>query len=496
MRQFLTESVLLSTAGAALGLAIGYGMMTALKFALPPFSLPREANVSMDGRVLLFTLLLAVITGVVCGLFPALQATRLDLANAIKQGSAGSGTGRARHGIRTTLVVIEVALAFVLLTGAGLLLRTFGQLQNVETGFDPTNVITAGLPISDKQLPNAEALDAYLRRISESVAAVPGVRAVAFGSALPLRGWGYGMPFHRADREVADRASRKACFFKMVSPSYFQALGIRIIKGRGLSERDVKGSPPVTVINEEMAKKYFPREDPIGKRIMVEEIMYGKTGLGPDVPWEIVGVIANERVDRLDAKDPSVGMYVTTHQSPQTGQALVVRGVMAPTLLQESIRKAVLTVNKDQTLPDMKTLEQIKTESLGDNRLRSVLLGIFGVVAVLLSAIGIYGVVSYGVEQRTREIGIRAALGATRGTILKMILRGGLTTVTLGLLIGIAGVFAVMGLLSSLLYGVGDRDPVTIGAVAATLGAVALLACYIPALRATKVNPIVALRCD
>lgn len=496
IRQFLTESLLLSTVGAALGLGLGYGMMVALKFALPPFSLPREAVITMDGRVLLFTFLLAAITAVVCGLFPALQATRLDLAHAVKQGSAGAGTGRARQGMRTALVVTEVALAFVLLTGAGLMLRSLEQMQKITLGFDPTNVITAGLPLSDKQLPNPAALSAYLRRIEESVMAVPGVRDVAFTSALPLRGWGYGMPFHRADQEVADRAARKGCFFKMVSPSYFRTLGITVIKGRGLTERDVKGSPPVTVINEAMAKKYFPGEDPIGKRLMIEEIMYGKTALGPDVPWEIVGVIADERINLLDINDPNRGVYVAIDQSPQTGQAMVVRGSLEPAALQQAIRKAVVAVNKDQALPDMRTLDEIKTESMGDNRLRSTLLGIFAVIALLLSAIGIYGVVSYGVEQRTREIGIRAALGATPGGILQLILRAGLTNVTLGLVLGLAGVFALTGLLSSLLYGVGERDFVTIAAVASILATVALVACYLPARRATKVNPIIALRCD
>jgi putative ABC transport system permease protein len=496
IRQFLTESVLLSTVGGAFGLALGFGLMKALMFSIPPFSLPREANVAMDWRVLLFTFALAIITGIVCGLIPALQATRPDLASAMKQGSAGAGTGRNRHGVRTALVVIEVALAFMLLTGAGLMLRTFAQLQNVKLGFDSTNVITSGLPIPDKRYPNAESLTAYLDQLAASIAAVPGVRDVAFSSALPLRGWGYGMPFHRADREVADRASRKSCFFKMVTPSYFRTLGITVIKGRALNEHDIKGAAPVAVINEAMAKKYFPDEDPLGKRIMVEEIIYGKTGLGPDVPWEIVGVIANEQVDRLDAKELSSGMYVSTSQSPQGGQGLVVRGELNPAALQSAIKKAVLAVNKDQTLPDMKSLEQIKHESLGDNRLRSFLLGIFAAIALLLAAIGIYGVVSYGVEQRTREIGIRAALGADAVTILRLILRGGLTTVILGLLIGVAGVFALTSLMSSLLYGVGDRDPITLSSVAGILAAVAIVACYVPARRATKVNPIIALRCE
>lgn len=496
IRQFLTESVLLSLLGGVLGIAVGYGMMRALQLAVPPFSLPREANVALDGRVLLFAFALALITGIVCGLFPALQATRPDLASAMKQGSAGAGTGRARHGVRTALVVAEVAFAFVLLTGAGLLLRTFSALQKVEVGFDITNVITAGLPIAERQFPNAEAFQAYLRQVTESIAAVPGVRDVALTSATPLRGWGYGMPYHIADEGTVDRAGRRACFFKMVTPSYFPTLGIRVIQGRGLSDRDVKGAPPVTVINESFAKRHFPKQNPIGKRIMIEEIKFGQTGLGPDIPWEIVGVIADERVDRLDSREPSVGVYVTTAQSPQTGQALVVRGAMDPALLQQSIRKAVFAVNKDQTLPDMKALTQIKEESLGDNRLLTSLLTIFAAVAGLLAAIGIYGVVSYGVEQRTREIGIRAALGAGPGTILKLILRGGMTHVLLGLLLGVAGVFGLMQLVSSLLFGVGERDPATIALVGLALGGVALLACYIPARRATRVNPIIALRCD
>ncbi len=496
MRQFLTESVLLSAVGGVLGLGLAYGMMLALQSALPPFSLPREANIAIDGRVLLFTVTLALLTGVACGLFPALQATRPDLASAMKQGSAGAGTGRARQGARTALVVTEVALAFVLLTGAGLLLRSFAQLQKVETGFDSTYVVTAGLPIAEKQFPNAEAFTAYLRRIREGIASLPGVREVALTSALPLRGWGYGMPFHLADREVTDRASRPSCFFKIVTPSYFRALGIKVIKGRALDERDGKGTPPVAVINHAMAQKYFPNEDPLGKRVMIEEIMFGKTGLGPDIPWEIVGIIADEKVDRLDAREPSTGLYVTTEQSPQAGQSLIIQGAMDPALLRQSIRKAVLAVNKDQTLPDMKTLDQIKVESLGDNRLRTVLLGIFASVALLLSAIGIYGVVAYGVVQRTREIGIRAALGADPGAILRLILRGGMTNVLLGLLIGVAGVFALTSLISSLLFGVGDRDPVTLLSVGVVLAGVALIACYIPARRATKVNPIIALRYD
>jgi putative ABC transport system permease protein len=496
MRQFLTESILLSVAGGVLGLALGYGMMAALKTALPPFSLPREANVTLDGTVLVFTLGLAVLTGVVCGLFPALQATRPDLANSMKQGSAGAGTGRVRQSMRAALVVVEVALAFVLLTGAGLLIRSFAQLHKVETGFDSTNVITAGLPVAQKQYPTPASFNAYLRQIVNAVGALPGVESVALTSAIPMRGWGYGMPFQIADQPLVDRANRKGCFFKMVSPSYFTTLKLRVRQGRALSERDGSGAAPVAVVNEEMVRKYFANENPIGKRVLVQEIAYGKTELGSEIPWEIVGVVANEKTGRLDDKEPSPGIYVTSEQSPQMGQSIIVRGAMNVGALQDSIRKAVYAINKDQSLSDMKTLETIKIESMGDNRLRSVLLAIFAGVALLLSTIGIYGVVSYGVVQRTREIGIRAALGASPSALLRLVLRGGMTTVAIGLVLGGAGVFALTGLLSSLLFGIGERDPMTIAGVAAVLAVAALIACYLPARRATKVNPIIALRCD
>ncbi|HEY0945362.1 MAG TPA: ABC transporter permease [Opitutaceae bacterium] len=496
VRQFLTESVLLSVVGGLLGLGLGFAMLKGLQATLPSGYLPSEAVVTIDGRVLVFTLTLAVLTGIVFGVFPAWQATRPDLANAMKQGSAGSGTGRSRHRVRSALVVAEVALAFVLLTGAGLLIRSFARLQTVDTGFDPTYVVSAGLPMSEKRFPTTESFQAYLEQITAAVAAVPGVRDVALTSSVPMRGWGYGMPFQIADQPTVDVANRPSCYFKMVSPSYFQTLRIRLIRGRTLSERDVKGSPPALVINETMARKHFADADPLGKRLLIQEIAFGKPQLGPDVPWEVVGIVADEKVGDLDDKDPSPGVYVTHAQSPQLAQALLVRGATDPTLLQRAIQQAVYSVNKDQALTSMMTLEQIKIESLGPNRFRSLLLGLFASVALLLASIGLYGVVSYSVAQRTREIGIRAALGANTGNILGLILRGGMTMVVTGLLLGAIGVFALTRLLSSLLYGVGERDPATIAGVAAILASVALVACYLPARRATRVDPIIALRCD
>jgi predicted permease len=493
VRQFLTENVLLSVCGGILGIALGFALKAGLMAALPPFSLPREADVAIDTRVLLFTLTLAVFTGILFGLAPALQATRPNLAGCMKEGGRGSSSG-SRHKVRGALVITEVSLAFVLLTGAGLLIRSFFQMQQVDTGFDSTNVLTAGLPIPDKRFTDPAQLNAYLREVVSKVEAIPGVRDVALTSALPMQGWGYGMPFQRADKPMVDRANRRACFFKMVSPSYFRTLALKLRKGRALGDQDAKGAPAVAVINETMVRLYFKDEEPLGKRILVQEIVPGKTQLGPEVPWEVVGVIADEKVDNLGGKGDNPGMYVSNQQSPVYFQALVVRAAMNPSGLTQVLGRAVHEINKDQTLTEVKTLDQIKSESTASNRLQSMLLTVFAAIAVLLAAIGIYGVISYSVEQRTHELGIRSALGASKGDLLRLILRSGMLMAGIGLVVGLAGALGLTRLLATLLFGVGERDPLTIGAVAVLLAGVALLACYVPARRATKVDPMVALR--
>jgi putative ABC transport system permease protein len=328
-------------------------------------------------------------------------------------------------------------------------------MQQADLGFDSTNVVTADLPISDASYPDSRRLNGYLRSIVASLDSLPGVRDVAITTALPLEGWGYGMPFQISGQPLVDRADRRNCFFKMVSPSYFRALGMRVRQGRALSDRDVAGAPPVTVINETMARKYLPNQNPIGKRILIQEIVPGKTQLGPEIAWEVVGVVADERVNDLDDKEASSGVYVTNDQSPAYDQGLVVRASMNPLFLEKAIRKAVYAVNKDQPLTDVKTLEQLKSESMAGDRLRSVLLTVFAGIALALSAVGIYGVVSYTVAQRTNEIGIRAALGASSGNLLGLALSGGMWMMLAGLGIGFAGSLGFARLLSSLLFGVG-----------------------------------------
>jgi len=493
MRQFLTENILLSVLGGGLGLAFGYSMVAGLKILVPPFSLPAEANVEVDLRVLLFTLAIAVVTGLVFGMAPALQAASPNLAGSMKEGGRGTTANRSRKRLRGALVVVEMALAFILLTGAGLLIRSFQELQRVNAGFDSANVLTAGLPLSPNRFKEGDQAISQVKRILDGVGSIPGVRDVAVTSALPLRGWSYGMPFQIAGKPFKDRANREACYFKLVSDGYFRALGIQFRKGRGLSERDVKGSPPVAVINETMVKRFFKDAEPIGQRILVQEIMYGKAELGPEIPYEVIGVIADEKIGGLD-DDRSAGMYVAYAQTPTQFTNLVVKGIVNPETLQQAIRHEVQQVDRDQPLTDIRTMEQIKTESVATNRLRTTLLGVFAGIALLLAAIGIYGVISYSVAQRTHEMGVRLALGASRGNILGLIIRNGMLLSGIGLVIGLAGAFALTRLLTTLLFGVTATDPATLGGMAALLVTVALLACYFPARRATVVDPLVALR--
>jgi len=282
-------------------------------------------------------------------------------------GSASTFTSRSPA--RLTDVVAEVALAFVLLSGAALLIRSFYQLQQVDPGFQTTNVITMWLPMTDAQYPEGAQVVSYLSQVMEKIQAVPGVRDVATTTALPLGGWGWGMPFLVDGQPVVDRANRPGCFYKMVSPSYFRTLGMRLLKGRGLAATDTKGAAPAIVVNETMVKKYFKGQEPIGKRILIQQIISGKHELGPEVPWQVVGVVADEKVSSLD--DSSAGVYVSYKQSPAMGVALVVRGALDPNSLIKGIQQSVWELNKNQAFDEIKLLEQIKSESLGGNRLPS-----------------------------------------------------------------------------------------------------------------------------
>ena len=436
-----------------------------------------------------------MLTGVLFGIVPAWQATSPELTALMKDGGRGSTDRASRKRLRDILIVTEVALAFILLVGSGLMMRSFFRLLNVETGIDSANVLTMGLPIATQRFPDSTRLNLYLREIRTAIEAVPGVREAAWSCAPPMQGACYGMPMQVASRPIVDRANRPGGFFKVVSPSYFSALKLKLVRGRALSDRDAKDAPPVLVINERLAKREFVNQDPVGERLLIQEIIPGKTELGPEIPWQIVGVVRDEKVNGI-ADDRSAGVYVSNEQSPVYFQTLNVRTNIDPLALQKSIAAAIHGIDKDQALTDIRTVDQIKELSMANNRLQSVLLGIFATIALLLAGIGIYGVLSYSVAQRTQELGIRAALGATERNLLQLVLSRGVVLTVIGLVVGVAGSMGLTRLMASLLYGVGARDPATMIAVAALLAVVAVIACYVPARRATKIDPLVALRSE
>jgi putative ABC transport system permease protein len=492
-RQALTENVVIALIGGVLGIAVGYLTLIGIKAMIPPFTVPSEFDIRMDLRVMLFAAGVAVVTGLLFGIAPALQASRTNLATTMRDGGHGSTQGTPGRKLRSGLVVAEVALAFVLLVGAGLLMRSLFGLLDVDPGFDSSNVLTAALPIAQEHYPDPQALNAYLDSIRDSVESVAGVDETALTSALPLQGWGYGMPYQIANREIVDRANRRGGFFKMVSPSYFESLRIRLLSGRFIEETDRAGTAPVMLINQTMANREFEGEDPIGQHILVQEIVPGVQQLGDEIPWEIVGVIADEKINGLD-DNRSPGMYVSNAQSPAYGVSLLVRTALDPRSLENSIRDAIESVNPDQAMSQVRTLEQIESDSVVGERIQSILLGSFATLALLLAAIGIYGVIAYAVAQRTQELGVRAALGATAKDLQGLVFRGGMRLTAIGLAIGLVGALALTRVMSSMLFDVNTYDPFTLIGVTLVLAAVAAVACFIPARRATRIDPMVALR--
>ncbi len=497
VRQFLTESLVLALLGGGLGILIGQLALEGFQAALPPFALPSEAVIGLSQPVLWFSFLLTLLTGVGVGLLPALHAARPNLTSSLRQGGGGAGSSPTLTKVRNVLVVGEIALAFVLLAGSGLLMQSLSKLGEVDPGFDSANVLTFGLPMSPEQYPDPVELNTYLGDIRSRIEALPGVTGVAMTTSLPMRGWGFGVPFEIAGQDAGASSDRKVCFYKMVSPSYFQTLGMNLRRGRPLRETDTRGSSPVTVINERLVDRFFAGEDPIGKRIIAQEIVPGKSQLGAEIAWEVVGVVWNEAVGGLRRQNRGTpGMYVTNYQNAAYQQSVVVRSEIDTTLLRPAILSAVRTINPDQAITELKALEDIKNDSLSNSRFRVTLFGLFAGVSLLLAAIGIYGVISYAVTQRTREIGIRRALGASQPNVLWQVLRNGLSLTGFGLVLGGLGALGLGRFISSLLFGVDERDPLILIGVAGALAVVSVIACFLPALRATKVEPTIALRAE
>jgi putative ABC transport system permease protein len=491
LRQFLTESVVLAATGGAVGVAVGYLMMSGLKTLLPPLYLPREAMVAMNGRALAFAATASIATGVLFGIAPALQASRLDLAGSMRSGSRSATGDRSRRRLRDGLVVVEIGIACLLLVGTGLLGRSFFAMQRIDVARDPDQVLTAGLSAAQNQFASSDQARTYYRQVLERVSALPGVASAALTSSLPLEGWTDGMPFKIAGRpDITGGVG-----FKRVTPAYFSTIGLSIVRGRGLTDQDRHGTTPVIVVDEQFVARYFPNRDPLGEHVLMEEIVPGQPALGPEIPWEIVGVVTTERVNSLN-NDGFPGSYATIEQAPTYGLSAVLRAAADTSLLVPALRAAVKEIDPDQPVTDIRTISEIKSEYVAPDRLRTWLLSAFSTIALVLAIIGIYGVISYSVAQRTREIGIRTALGATRSGIVALVLRQAAVTIAVGLAIGTAAALALTGLMANLLFGVQPRDPVGLASAAAILAASALAAAYLPARRAAQLDPIKALRID
>jgi putative ABC transport system permease protein len=480
-RQQLTESVLLSLAGGALGLLLASWGVEVL-VALGAGDIPRSREIGVDGRVLAFTAALSVLTGLAFGLLPALRASRTNLNEVLKdavRGTAGPGRGR----VRAALVVSEIALALTLLVGAGLLVKSFVGLRGVSPGFDPANVLTVRIDLARARYAKAEQAAGFFGELQRRVAGLPGVEAAGMVSELPLSGQPNDMYFSVAGRPPQTAGEKVTADYRRVNHDYFRAMRVPVLRGRGFTEQEAAGDARVVVVNEALVRNFFPDEDPLGKRLVID---FGKAE-----EFEIVGVAGDVRHRSLEGGVYQM-MYVPTLRIGGTN--LVVRTTSDPLTLASAVRGEVAAVDRDQPVSAIRTMEEVVSGSVAQQRFRTLLLAAFACVALLLAGVGIYGVIAYSVTHRTHEIGVRMALGAGAADILKMVIGQGMALALLGVAFGLLAALALTRVLSSLLFGVTATDAATFAAVSFLIAAVAFLACLLPARRATKVDPMVALR--
>jgi len=487
IRQLLTESVLLSLTGGALGLLLAV-WWSDLLVSLGKQDIPRALQVGMDWRVLVFTLLVSVTTGVLFGLVPALQTSRTDLTESLKEGGRGSGEGARRNRVRGLLVVSELAIAVVLLVGAGLLIQSLWRLRQVSPGFKSQNVLAFNLALPDLKY-TTEKQAQFFQDLKAHMESLPGVQSAAVVEPLPLGGDHFSLSFETEGRPIRKGDQPSADFF-LVGPGYFRTMGIAQIKGRDFTDRDQHKSPQVIIVSETFARQFFPGEDPLGKRIKP-----GISTFENDKPQmrEIVGVVADVKNLSLGA-EPKPAFYEPHAQVPFSQMTVVLQTKSDPHSLITAVTNEVNSMDRELPVFGTKTMDEYLSASVAAPRFNTTLLAIFAAVALVLTIVGLYGVMSYSVAQRTNEIGIRMALGAQTSDVLSLIVRQGFKLVLLGLAIGLFGAFWLMRVIASLLFGVTAKDPLTFAAVAGLLAAVALLACYLPARRAARVDPMVALR--
>jgi len=487
IRQFLTESVLLSTLGGLVGLAIAYVGLVLLK-AFIPENISQAREISMDLKVLGFTFLVSVATGLIFGLAPAVQAARFNQIDTLKEGGRDAATGGGGKRLRSVLVTAEVAISLVLLIGAGLLINSFLRLRNVDPGFRAENLLTMKIVLPDTKYERRAQRSAFYTDLIQRVQSLAGVKSVAVTTNLPLYRQGNSISIGIEGQPDPPPGQERIVVTRIISPRYFETMSIPVLRGRELSEQDTDKTPRVVVVSETMARRYWPGEDVVGKRISVGKITK------PEDWLQVIGVVKDVRQFELTA-DPKPQMYLPYRQFGFfDARDLVVKTDVDPASLAATVRKAVWEIDKDQPVSNIQTMENILADSIARQRFSMLLLAIFAAVALVLAGVGIYGVMSYSVAQRTREIGIRMALGAQTGAVLKLAVGYGMKLVLAGLVIGLIAAFALTRVMATLLFGVTATDPATFTLISLLLIAVAVVASYVPARRATKVNPIIALR--
>jgi putative ABC transport system permease protein len=483
VRQMITESLLLAIFGGAFGALLAVAGVKLL-VSLGEDNIPRTANVKIDATVLAFTLIISLATGLLFGLAPAIRAMKENLIDALKDGIRGGSEATVKNRTRSLLVVFESAIAVMLLIAAGLLIRSLVALQNVDPGFDPNNVLTLRVDLSRQKYNTPEKASTFFEQLETRVAGLPGVEAVGLITDLPLSGEARDMPYRVEGRP----ATSDTAFvdFRRVNKNYFSAMRIPLRRGRNFTEQEVRQSDQAIVVSQAFVDSVFPNEEALGKRLIIW------SGIR-DEPYEIIAIVGDTRYQSLQG-EPSATMYVPTREFLFVN--LVIRTQGDPLSLVGGVRKEVNALDPDQPIAAIRPMTEWVAMSAAGARYRTTLLGLFALLAMILAATGIYGVMSYSVAQRTQEIGVRMALGARPLDVLKLVVRQGMMLALIGAIVGLAGALALTRVMSSLLFGVTERDPITFVAVAALLIVVAFISCFVPAHRATRVDPLIALRCE